>query len=268
MTLDGSAETNKPQGEHSVKGSWTPTLSLRLNTAGAAERLLAAIAHELRNPIEGLGNALYLLRLSGTNDQVELIDTAESELQRIRQIVTALLDEYKRSSVERVRVSLAEVIEETLAFYEHKIRFKKIKVEKQFSAPGDIEAVPGQMRQVFTNLIINSLEAVAPEMGKLTVRISESCDWRHLEVRGTRATIADNGVGIAPENMEKIFSGTFTSKGDKGTGVGLWMARQILNNHSASIRVRSSVLPGRSGTCFSIFVPCAHKAHVMPATDS
>jgi signal transduction histidine kinase len=160
MTLDGSAETNKPQGEHSVKGSWTPTLSLRLNTAGAAERLLAAIAHELRNPIEGLGNALYLLRLSGTNDQVELIDTAESELQRIRQIVTALLDEYKRSSVERVRVSLAEVIEETLAFYEHKIRFKKIKVEKQFSAPGDIEAVPGQMRQVFTNLIINSLEAV------------------------------------------------------------------------------------------------------------
>ncbi len=269
MTPDGSSESRKPRPEQPAKSSWTPPVAPRVHTTGPAERLLAAVAHELRNPLEGVANALYLLRVSGpTNEQLQLLDTAHGELERIRQIITELVDQYKSNAAEHVRVSLADVVEETLAFYEHKIRFKNVKIEKRYSTPCEVVAVPGQMRQVFTNLIINSLEAVAPETGKLIVRLTESCDWKCFEVRGIRATIADNGVGIAPGNMDKIFSGTFTSKGDKGTGVGLWMVRQILESHSASIRVRSSVAPGRSGTCFTIFLPRAPKAHVPASTDS
>src|SRR5579885_339428 len=166
MTPDGSSESRKPRPEQPAKSSWTPPVAPRVHTTGPAERLLAAVAHELRNPLEGVANALYLLRVSGpTNEQLQLLDTAHGELERIRQIITELVDQYKSNAAEHVRVSLADVVEETLAFYEHKIRFKNVKIEKRYSTPCEVVAVPGQMRQFFTTLLSHRSKVVAPQRG-------------------------------------------------------------------------------------------------------
>lgn len=228
------------------------------------ERFLAGIAHEMRNPIEGLNNALYLLRKARIPaDASQLVDVAEAELKRISQIVKHLLDEYKGHLTQTVTVNLSEVLESTLAFYAQKIQFKKVRVERQYSSRGGIEALPGQMRQVFTNLIINALEALPLDQGRLIVRLYESRDWNNGRP-GIRVTIADTGLGIAPGNIKKIFSGTYTSKGEKGTGVGLWMVKRIVDSHSGSIRVRSSITPEQSWTCFSIFLPSAYSPTSTP----
>lgn len=228
-------------------------------TGVPVERFLAGIAHELRNPAEGLSNALYLLRQAGIKTETaKLLDIAESELNRITQIVQALLDNYKGHSAEAVMVSLSEVLESTLSFYAQKIVSKKTKIERRYSSHGGIEALPGQMRQVFTNVIINALEALPPEAGRLILKVSDCCDCKHRKP-GIRVTIADTGAGISPDHLKRIFSGTFTTKGDKGTGVGLWIVKRIVNTHNGSIRVRSSVRPGKSGTCFSIFLPISYR---------
>lgn len=228
---------------------------------------MAAVAHELRNPIEGLSNALYLLQQSVLEDATRVyVDVAEKELERMKQIVGRLLDSYKSKS-QPTGVTLSEVIDAVLAFYAHKIKFKNVAVQTRYSAVGLIQAIPGEMRQVFGNLIVNALEALPMQGGRLQVRLSQSRDWKHADVSGVRVMIADSGAGIRPPALNKIFSGTFTTKGTKGTGLGLWVSKRIIENHRGCIRVRSSVRPGRSWTCFTVFLPSVsgQDAQLAPA---
>jgi signal transduction histidine kinase len=124
-------------------------------------------------------------------------------------------------------------------------------VEKRY-APGEVvHAVAGELRQVFANLVANAIDAL-PQTGRLVLRLA------HLERdgrRGVLVTIADNGSGIAPEHRTSIFEPFFTTKKDVGTGLGLWVAQEIVSKYGGRIRVRSSVAPGLSGTVFSIFLP-------------
>ena len=76
-----------------------------------------------------------------------------------------------------------------------------------------------------------------------------------LQVEGVRVTVADNGGGIAPENRRKIFDPAFTTKGEQGTGLGLWITQDIVRRRGGSLRMRSGVQPGRTGTSFSVFLP-------------
>ena len=111
------------------------------------------------------------------------------------------------------------------------------------------------MRQVFTNLIINALEALPKDGGVLILRVSDSGDWKDSNSSGVRVTVADTGSGIAQTHLDRIFSGTFTTKGIKSNGVGLWMAKKMIENQRGSIRVRSRITPRQSWTCFSVFLP-------------
>jgi signal transduction histidine kinase len=113
---------------------------------------------------------------------------------------------------------------------------------------------PTDIRQVFLNLVGNVVEAVG-QNPVLNLRISASRNWKNPAASGIRISVADNGPGIAREDRPKIFEPFFTTKGQKGTGLGLWVSRGIVNKYGGAIQMRSSTAKGKSGTCFSVFLP-------------
>jgi signal transduction histidine kinase len=91
----------------------------------------------------------------------------------------------------------------------------------------------------------------------VTVHLYEGRDWTRPDVQGFRIVVGDNGPGINPHQLGKVFDAFFTTKGERGSGLGLWISRGIIQRHNGSIRLRSSQRPGRKGTVFSVFIPKA-----------
>jgi len=120
-----------------------------------------------------------------------------------------------------------------------------------------VKGFPGEIRQVFSNLIVNALEAVGRTAGQLIVKAGRA-QHRGTRGYGMRVIIADNGPGIHPDHRERIFQPFFTTKA-KGTGLGLWISRRIVDNHGGNIRLRSKHHPEKGGTCFSVFLPAAQE---------
>jgi two-component system CheB/CheR fusion protein len=125
---------------------------------------------------------------------------------------------------------------------------------KRFWKSETVNSYPGEIRQVLSTLLVNAMEATDGS-GRISVRVRKSSRWNGSRVPGVRVVIADAGVGIPPNNRAHLFEPFFTTKGQLGTGLGLWVAHGIVNRLGGSIRMRSSVAPGKSGTCFSIFLP-------------
>ena len=117
----------------------------------------------------------------------------------------------------------------------------------------EIQGFAGEIRQVFANLVANAIDAT-PESGRLKIRVAPSTHWGKGGT-GVRITVADSGVGIDAAHRERIFEPFYTTKKDVGTGLGLWVTRSILEKHGGKIKMKSSTLPGRTGTLFSIFIP-------------
>ena len=122
----------------------------------------------------------------------------------------------------------------------------------------------GEIVQVVTNLLLNAIEA-APVGKKVIVHLYPAPPWlcRVHNRFGFCLSVTDTGAGIDPQHYRRIFEPFFTTKGDKGTGLGLWLCTGIVNRVGGSIRVWSSRRPGRSGTCFSVFLP-AEEATFTP----
>src|SRR6185437_7835767 len=116
-----------------------------------------------------------------------------------------------------------------------------------------IRTYPGEIRQVFSTLLLNAMEAVDAG-GAIAVRVRKASHSKSPIIQGVRVTIFDNGVGISDSNIPRIFEPFFTTKGENGTGLGLWVASGIVDRLGGSILTRSSVDPRRHGTCFSIFL--------------
>lgn len=237
--------------------------ALRLNEKLAATgRLATSIAHEINNPMATLTDIIYLLDRELTSDSRarQYLSIAKQEVARISHITTHMLSLY-RESAKPVPVSIPEVVESALSLYSRKIESRNIHVHLRNGVEGIVHAFPAEMRQVFSNLIVNALDA-AHDNGTVRLHVSQSCDWKNPECRGVRVAIADDGCGISPENRRRLFQPFFTTKGDKGTGLGLWVSNGIIQKHGGTIRVRSSVTHGRSGTCFSVFLPSMHLASI------
>ena len=113
---------------------------------------------------------------------------------------------------------------------------------------------PGEFRQVLSNLLANSLDA-CKDGDAICVRVRAAVSSRDPALRGVRIAVADTGCGIARENMERIFEPFFTTKKDTGTGLGLWVSRELMEKCGGNLSVRSSVNGRRSGTVFSLFLP-------------
>lgn len=218
-------------------------------------RLSATMAHEINNPLEAVSNILYLLGMSSRLDDEgrQYVSIASQEIVRIAHIVKQTLGFYRESPLP-IMVRLPELLDDVLALYARKLGEKKITVKRDYHDVGDIPAFPSEIRQVFSNLIINAIEA-SRDGGVLRLHIVSTRDWHNPVRCGVRIMIGDNGSGIAPEHRQDLFEPFFTTKGEKGTGLGLWVSNGIVQKHGGSIHVRSSIEPGRAGTCFSIFLP-------------
>ncbi|HET8666483.1 MAG TPA: PAS domain S-box protein, partial [Terriglobales bacterium] len=218
-------------------------------------RLAATMAHEINNPLEAVSNVLYLLSTrSGLDEESrQYLSIAGQEMDRIAHIVKQTLGFY-RESASPVMVDMRQLVDSVLVLYSRKLQDKRIKVEKKYEEIGEVPAYPAEMRQIFSNLIINAIEADR-DGGSLKVHITPSRDWSDPKRQGIRVFVCDNGTGIKPEDRRNLFEPFFTTKGEKGTGLGLWVSNGIVQKHGGTIRVRSSVVPGRSGTCFSVFLP-------------
>jgi signal transduction histidine kinase len=223
---------------------------------------VAAAAHELKSPVEAITNLIYLLQrnLSLDEEARSYVQQIENELAHMRHVIRQTLLQY-REPASPTLVPLSDVLDTILRFFDHKIAFKQIHVERRYECDGLVRAHPEDLRQVFSNLVVNALEALRLH-GKLTVHIYQSRRWCDESYNGVRVTVADNGGGILREHRDKILSQKlFTTKGGKGTGLGLKVSAEIVRKAGGSIRFRSSAEPGRSGTVFSVFLP------TMPASE-
>jgi len=223
----------------------------RSEKLAATGRLAATIAHEIKNALDTLLNLLYLIEVNGSVEPElrEMIGQAREEVSRIGQITRNTLA-LQRETAFPVSMSLSEIVDGVCRLFEAPLAQKRIKLERQYESGGQMMGFPGELRQVFTNLIANAVDAMA-DGGHLTLSIS-STDG------GFSVRVADDGPGIAPEHLEKVFAPFFTTKGEKGTGVGLWVTRNIIEDIGGRIEVSSSTRPGRSGTCFTVTLPRGH----------
>ncbi len=163
--------------------------------------------------------------------------------------------------------TLSEILDNVVELYAAKIEQSGITLQKQYDTATTIKGFPAELRQVFANLLGNAIEA-SSQRGVIRLHTFTSRDWSNAHRPGVRVVIADNGVGISSENRRRLFEPFVTTKGERGTGLGLWVSSGIVKKHEGSIRLRSSTRTGRSGTCFSIFLPDSESAVSIPASAS
>jgi PAS domain S-box-containing protein len=225
--------------------------SERLATTG---RLASTLAHEIHNPLEAVVNLLFLIdhdpHASETVRQYTTM--AGEELARVTQMTRHMLA-FQREAAKPVPIKIGEILGNVVALYEKKIESAGIQVQKEVEFEEEFLGLPGEMRQVFANLVGNAIEAIGKN-GKLRLHAYPSRDWRRGQ-RGLRVTVADNGPGIPPAVRDKIFDPFFTTKGESGTGLGLWITSGIIEKNDGRLQLRTVTRDGRSGTCFSVFFP-------------
>ncbi len=224
----------------------------RSEKLAATGRLAATIAHEINNPLEAVTNLVYLIGSDSTLDAAsrEYVELAQRELQRVAHLTKQTLGFYRDTS-RPGSVDPGEMLDEVVAIYGARLQSKGIQVEKRYHNAEAPYTIPGETRQVFGNLVANAVDALSSG-GKLVLRIAAAERGGH---RGVRITIADNGSGIPAENRPNIFEPFFTTKKDVGTGLGLWVAQEIVSKYGGNIRVRSRVGAALHGTVFTIFLP-------------
>lgn len=221
----------------------------------ATGRLAAIIAHEINNPLESLTNLLYLIESdkSLSDPARRFASAAAQEVTRTAHITKQMLA-FHRQSTTPVEISLSEVLDSVVELYATKIEQSGITIQKQYDTAAIVKGFPGELRQVFANLLGNAIEAIG-QHGVIRLHTFASREPSNARRSGVRVVVADNGVGISPENRSRLFEPFVTTKGERGTGLGLWVSSGIVKKHDGFIRFRTSTRTGRSGTCFSVFLP-------------
>lgn len=227
--------------------------SERLASVG---RLAATIAHEINNPLAAVTNYVYLGKHRAAREDVkQFLVGAEEELKRISLLTKQTLGFY-RDTQGPTAMSLDSIIDSLVSVFGYKTRNKGVEIRSEIKEAPQIFAVPGEIRQLAANLLSNSVDAVS-QGGKIRIRVSPATSRNGTPRSGVRLTVADSGPGIPAEIQSQLFEPFFTTKKEVGTGLGLWICRNVVEKHHGSIRVKSSTAPGRSGTVFSVFLPAS-----------
>ena len=227
---------------------------LQSEKLAAVGRLASSIAHEINNPLEAVTNLLYLARQHADEPQTQVyLESAEQELRRVAVISSQTL-RFHRQSTHPKQADPIDLLRETTDLYRSKITNARVRAEFRTRTERTLLCFDGEIRQVLGNLIGNAVDAMNPSGGRLLLRTREATDWCSRR-RGIALTIADTGSGIPPQALSRIFEPFFTTKGIAGTGLGLWISKEIISRHLGSLRVRSSQRPGHCGTVFTIFLP-------------
>jgi PAS domain S-box-containing protein len=217
---------------------------LKAHGLGVAGRMAASIAHEINNPLEAVTNLLYLMRSDVKSEiGIKYLATAEAELARVAQITRKTLAYYRDTSKPE-SLDLSTLITETLSVFVKKIGNKEITVVRTDQLCL-VHGFKGDLLQLFSNLIANAIDAVS-QGGRIDISVSTS---------GEAAVVAvhDNGAGIAPDHKSKLFEPFFTTKEQHmGTGLGLWISREIARKHGAEIAVESSTDASSHGTTLTV----------------
>jgi PAS domain S-box-containing protein len=226
-------------------------ISERLASVG---RLAATVAHEINNPLEAITNLIFLAKSAESRaDTIKFLTMAEDELARVSHLTRQTLGFY-RESKPAAGVPAGELIESLASVFSSRARNRGVRVRTEVSEGAAATLVPAEIRQVLANLVSNSMDAMGTG-GQMRIRASESRRWKGDGEHGVRLTIADSGSGIPKAIRSKLFDPFFTTKKDVGTGLGLWVSKEIVENNRGEIRVKSCAEPGRSWTAFSVFMP-------------
>jgi signal transduction histidine kinase len=229
-----------------------------------AGRISASISHEIKNPLETAGNLLYLLSADPRmpSDLLALIKTASSELKRADEIAQSNLSLLRKSSAP-VQVSLAELVNSVLDLQAPQLIGHGISLQRRLRTPLPLRAYSNELRQILINLIQNAMAAIGSR-GRIIVRAqlrrSLPADYEErasIGQPGYSITIADTGPGINPTHRPQLFTMFFTTKGDEGTGMGLWLVRSMVEKQGGRIRFRSRTAAecDKPGTIFNIWIP-------------
>ncbi len=242
-----------PEGREISELKHAEAALIQSEKLAAVGRLASSIAHEINNPLESVMNLIYLARQYAVNpDAQKFLDTADQEIRRVSIIANQTLRFHKQPSNPQA-ISCSELIGTVLGIYEGKLRNAGITIERRYRAEHPVVCFEGDIRQILNNLVGNAIDAM-PTGGQLYVRSREATDWRTGR-KGLVLTIADTGVGMGLQVLERIFDPFFTTKGIGGTGLGLWVSKEIAERHSGMLKVRSSQREGHSGTVFTLFLP-------------
>jgi PAS domain S-box-containing protein len=220
----------------------------RSEKLAATGRLAASIAHEINNPLSSVTNCLYLA-LQDPNLSAEtrsFLQNAERELNRVTHITTQTLRFHRQSKAASL-IDVSDTMESVLTLFGPRLMARNINVHRELEPGANILCFDDELRQVFANLVSNSLDALA-DGERLRVRVRTVSG-------GIRVTVADTGCGIPAQVRRRIFEPFFSTKDTTGIGLGLWVSDGILRKHRARLALRSTTDPVRHGTAISIFLP-------------
>jgi signal transduction histidine kinase len=221
---------------------------LRSQTVAAAGQYAAAIMHEINNPLETICNLSYLLKLEADDPARvrEYSGQIAEQLTTVIRIAHRTLSFYRPPDTKEA-IDLAALAEAALRVHQQKLATKHAKLLKDIPADAVVIGHAGELLQVLSNLLSNSIDALSPN-GRLAIRVRKSRGEVHL-------TIADDGHGIPEVIRQRVFEPFFTTKKEHGTGLGLAISKAIVERHKGRIRARSSVRSGMSGTAFRVSLP-------------
>ncbi len=229
----------------------------------AMGRVAGIIAHEINNPLAAITNIFYLLRTHPSLDEEaqSYAQAAEQELVRVSHITRQTLSFY-RESKQPSPICIQELLDDVVELQKRAFQANQVIVRRKYFPASTITGFPVELRQVFLNLISNAIQAM-PNGGTLRLHVHEATDWSTGR-RGPVVSIIDTGIGIRPEDAKRLFEPFFSTKSAKGTGLGLWISKGILQKYNGRISYRSVRSQHGFATCFRVFIPGSDASSIAP----
>jgi PAS domain S-box-containing protein len=216
-------------------------------------RLASSIAHEINNPLEAVTNLLYILESCVSGEEARaLVATAQEELARVSYVATHTLKFHKQSS-NRTVTDIAALADSVLGLYRARLQNAGIEAVNDCTGTSPLYCFEGELRQVLVNVVSNAFDAMR-NGGRLVFRSRNVTRWSSCD-KGIRITVADTGTGMDAVTLSRLFEAFFSTKGIGGTGLGMWITKELIEKNGGVIKVRSSTDPASSGTVVSMFFP-------------